>query len=173
MTPVLARSTYKNSWQTSIESGVICPQWTIRISGLSLCPDARKRSSFNLIWTIEEKNMGTLKIAVSNNASSATYSKTSGPGTVSPAGEINFAGQGAGQESIEWTLSNGTFSSPPITMTDQNGNGLTNGGEFSWPTTGGTNTLTITDQDDPGGTQYNYCLNTSGGTLDPKIINRQ
>ena len=58
-------------------------------------------------------------------------------------------------------------------MTDNNGGALTNGGEFTWPVTGGGTGLTITDKDDSGGTQYNYCLKTSGGDLDPKIINRQ
>lgn len=117
--------------------------------------------------------MGTLVIDVANNGTSATYSKTSGPGSVTAEGEISFQGQGAGQETITWNLSSGTFSNPPITMTDANGASLPNGGEFTWPTTGGGSSLTITDADDPGGTQYNYCLKTSGGDLDPKIINRQ
>jgi hypothetical protein len=118
--------------------------------------------------------MGTLVIAVDNSVTPATYTRTSGPGSVTAAGEISFAGQGAGQESITWNLPSGTtFSAPPITMTDNSGNALPNGGEFTWPVTGGTTSLTITDKDDSGGAQYNYCLKTSGGDLDPKIINRQ
>ncbi|TDG11831.1 hypothetical protein E2F43_15790 [Seongchinamella unica] len=120
--------------------------------------------------------MGTLVIDVTNNGTSASYAKVSGPGTVGTDGEINFQGQGAGQQSITWNLASGTFATPPITMTDANGNSLPDGGngaEFSWPTTGGETSLTITDQDDSGGAQYNYCLKTSGGDLDPKIINRQ
>jgi hypothetical protein len=124
------------------------------------------------MWIIKERNMGTLVIDVTNSGTTATYDKKSGPGTVSTAGKINFAGQGAGQESITWNLSSGTFATPPITLKDSANNPLPSGGEFTWPATGGSNSLTLTDKDSKGGAEYNYCLKTSGGDLDPKIINR-
>ena len=116
--------------------------------------------------------MGTLVIDVANSGTAATYDRKSGPGSVTSGGEISFKGQGAGQESITWNLSSGTFATPPITLKDSANNPLASGGEFTFPAAGGGSSLTLTDNDSKGGAEYNYCLKTSGGDLDPKIINR-
>lgn len=121
--------------------------------------------------------MATLKIDITAiSGSTGTYSRSSGPGTVTSAGDITLNASSGANQDIAWTIdstltetfkSTDSFSTAPVP-----GKGSHNG-EFSGLTVStDAKTLTITDANNAND-QYEYSLTLSDGTvLDPKIINR-
>lgn len=122
--------------------------------------------------------MPTLSIDITAvNGSTATYDKTSGPGSVNSAGDIDFSGPGGPQAGVNvaWTLNipndTRTFSTNLQAVFDPGtGNAAT---DFTvLGLTNSNKTVTVSDTNVPNTSSEFSLVLSDGTTFDPRIINR-